>query len=260
VEWDSLGAQVVSAGSHNCWLVSGDNSSVGVGDESRDTGQGTGIWQSWGNGWHSRGDRTNSTHSRGDGTNSTDSRGNWGWGKSRAGNWANQAGAGEHGSLESGALGSQVVSPGSHDSRLISWGHGAVWVGDQLWDTCKWANVWAGSSNDRGSWGNDWASPGNNRGNRSRISHRSSSKGGWGDGGANQAGAGEHSGLESGALGSQMVSPGGNDSRLVSWGHSAIGVGDQLWDVDGSKGAGEDASAGNGSSGEGSQHFMFGLF
>jgi len=236
VEWDSLGAQVVSAGSHNCWLVSGDHSSVGVGDESGDTGQGTSIWQSWGNSWHSGGDGTDGTDSGGDGTNGTDSRGNWGWGKSRAGNWANQAGAGEHGSLESGALGSQVVSPGSHDSRLISWGHSAIRVGDQLWDTCKGADVWAGSSNDGGSWGNDWASPSNDRGNRSRVSHGSSSNGGWGDGGANQAGAGEHSGLESGALGSQMVSPGGNDGRLISWGHSAIGVGDQLWDMDGSKG------------------------
>jgi len=227
VEWDSLGAQVVSAGSHNCWLVSGDNSTVGVSNQGWDTGEGTSIWQSWGKSWHSRGD----------GTDGTDSGGNWGWGKSWASNWADQAGARSNGSVESSALGSQVVSPGGNNSWLVGWGHGTIGVSNQLWDTSKGTNVLAGSSNDGGCWGNDGASPGNDGGNGgSGISHRSSSNGSCGEGRANQAGAGGHSSLESSALGSQMVSPGSNHSRLISWGHGTVGVGDQLWDMDGSKG------------------------
>jgi len=236
VEWDSLGAQVVGAGSHDGWLVSWDNSSVGVGNQLWDTSQGTSKWVSWAKGWHSGGNGTDGTNSGGEG----------GWGKGGAGYWASEAGTRSNGSVESGSLGGQVISPGSDNSWLVSWGHSAVGVGNQLWDTSQGANVGAGSSDDGASLGKDGAGLSNDWGNWS-------GNGGSVEGWANQAGARSNCSMESSSLGGQVVSPGGDNSWLISRGHGTIGVGDELGNVDGSKGSGKNASAGNGSRAKGSQ-------
>merc|ERR1719209_1259998 len=95
------------------------------------------------------------------------------------------------------ALDTKVVCPGSDDSRLVSWGHSAVGVGNQVWDSGQGSSV-------RQGWGKGWHSLGN---------------GGWGDGGSNQARARSDSSVESGSLGGQVVSPGGHNRWGVSWGH-----------------------------------------
>merc|ERR550517_1154499 len=119
--------------------------------------------------------------------------GDKGWGTSKGGasvaNWnswdswnsrANKSGARCNSSMECGPLGSQVVGPGCNNSGLISRGHGTIGVRNKLWDTGQGSGIWQ-------SWGNGRAGNGS------------------GDGSP-----------ESSALGGQVVSPGGNNSRLVS--------------------------------------------
>ena len=197
-----LGSQVVSPGGGNSWLVSWDHSTVGVGNQGWDTSKGTSI---------------------ADGTSvSNGASSNWGNSWGNGGNsWAgNVSWAGGNGSMEGSTLGGQVVSPGSNNSWLISRGHSTVRVGNQSRDTSKGSNIWAtgngasngtsiadGASGDWASnWGNGWAS---------NIS--------WARGNGS---------LKGNTLSGQMVSPGGNNSWLVSWGHSTIGVGDQLGHMD----------------------------
>merc|ERR1719391_760611 len=83
MECGALGSQVIGPGCNNSGLVSGGHGTIGVRNKLWDTGQGSGIWQSWGNG--------------------------------RAGNWCG------NGSPESSALGGQVVGPGGNNSGFVCW-------------------------------------------------------------------------------------------------------------------------------------------
>ena len=126
-----------------------------------------------------------------------------------------------------------MVSPGGDNSWLVSWGHGAVGVGNQSWDTSKGSHIWSrgdGASNGAsvsdgasGDWCNSWS--------------------------GNVAWSRGDSGLEGNALGCQVVGPGGDNSRLVGWGHGAIGVGHQLGHMD--REGGEVLGAGDSSGSKG---------
>jgi len=250
VEWDSLGAQVVGAGSHDGWLISWDNSSVGVGNQgaaskvgtqvvsacsydcglvSRDhssVGVGNQVWDtsqgtSWGKGRQSGGNRADGTNSWANGGDGMNSWGDWGWSEGGAShNWTGKAGTRSDSGVESCSLGGQVISPGGNNRRGVSWGHSAIGVGDQMWDTSQGADVLTGSSDDWSHWGKDGASLGNNWGN-------------WGGNGggveswANQAGSRCDSSMESDVLGTQVVGPSSHNGWLVSRGHGSIGVGHQ---------------------------------
>jgi len=276
VEWDSLGAQVVGAGSHDGWLISWDNSTVGVGNQGTGSGQGTQVvgtgshhsrlvgrdhssvgvgnqvWDtsqgtSWAKGWQSGGNRADATNSWANGAEGMNSWGNGGWGEGGAShNWTGKTGTRSDSGVESGSLGTQMVSPGGHNRRGVSWGHGAVGVGNQMWDTSKGANIGTGSSDDGASLGKDGAGMGNDWGNWG-------GNGGSVEGWAYQAGSRGDSSVESSSFGGQVVGPGGDNGWLIGRGHGSIGVGHQLGDVDGSKGSGQNASAGNGSRAKGSQ-------
>jgi len=43
VEGSTLGGQVVSTGSNNCWLISWDHSTIGMCNQGRDASKGSGI-------------------------------------------------------------------------------------------------------------------------------------------------------------------------------------------------------------------------
>merc|ERR1719312_2252067 len=190
---------MVSPSSHNSWLISWGHSTVGVGNQSRDTSKGTSI-----------ADGT-SSNGGGDGTSVANSWSNWG------NSWAsNQSWAREDGSIESSALSQQVVSPSCSNSWLICWGHCTVGVGNQSRDTSKGTSIADGTSSNGGgdgtsvanswsNWGNSWAS--------------------------NQSWAREDGSVEGSALSPQVVSPGSHNSWLICWGHSTVGVGNQSWDT-----------------------------
>jgi len=202
---EALGAKVVSPGGNDGWLISWGHGTVRVGNQVWDTGQGADVWQGWSKSWSS-------------GSNGADGMNSWG--KGGASHWAGEAWAGSNSSMESGTLGGQVVSPGGNNRRGVSWGHSAIGVGDQMWDTGQGADVLTGSSDDWSHWGKDGASLGNNWGN-------------WGGNGggveswANQAGSRCDSSMESDVLGTQVVGPSSHNGWLVSRGHGSIGVGHQ---------------------------------
>ena len=113
-------------------------------------------------------------------------------------------------SIGSLILGSKVLSSGSNNSRLISRGHSAIGVGNQAGDmdgTSITVSRSISSSSD-GSSGNRSSGIGSSR------SIQTSSIGSL-------------------SLGSKVLSSGSNDSRLISRGHSTIGVGNKAGDMDG---------------------------
>ena len=130
-----------------------------------------------------------------------------------------------------------MVSPGSNNSWLISRGHSTIGVGNQLGDM-EGSNIWAtGNWASNGTSITDWAS-GDWASN-------------WGNGWAsNISWARGNGSLKGNTLGSEMISPGGDHSWLVSWGYSTIGVGDQLGHMDWQ--GWEVLGAGNSSGSEGS--------
>ena len=189
---------MVSPGGGNSWLVNWDHGTVGVGNQGWDTSKGTSI-------------ADGTSISNGTSSNWGNSWGNWG------DSWAsNVSWAGGNGSMEGSALGGQVVSPGSNNSWLISRGHSTVRVGNQSWDTSKGSNIWA---------------MGDGASNRTSVTNRAMSNGAsnWA---SNISWARGNSSLKGNTLGSQMVSPSGNNSWLISWGHGSIRVGDQLGHMD----------------------------
>merc|ERR1711887_502596 len=114
-------------------------------------------------------------------------------------------------------MGSQVISTSSNHGRLISRGHSAIGVSDQSGDM-------EGSSI---AIGNRVSQRSSNRGNN-RASNMASSN--------NRGSSAITSSIVVGStginttdntMGSQVVSTSSNNSRLISRGHSAVGVGDQ---------------------------------
>merc|ERR1711962_281816 len=113
-------------------------------------------------------------------------------------------------------LGSKVVSTSSSNSRLISRGHSSVGVGNKGGDM-EGSRVGIGSN----SWGSS-----NNRGNSrsSIVSVGSDSWSGSDDRGSSSIGT---------VSGSKVVSTGSSNSRLISRGHSSVGVGNKAGNMDG---------------------------
>merc|ERR1719312_1577796 len=108
-------------------------------------------------------------------------------------------------------MGSQVVSTGSHNGRLISRGDSTVSIGNQGGDMERSSISVSSSIGSRGS--------SNNRGNCSISSSIAIS--------------GSISSFKSSILGGQMVSTGSSHSRLISRSDSSIRVRDQGRDVKG---------------------------
>ena len=195
---------MVSPGSSHGWLISWDHSTVRVGHQCWNTGKGSSV---------SDGAGSNRCNSWNNGRHDWSNGGNGGWASHIS--WARS-----NGSVEGCTLGCQMISPGGDNSWLVSWGHGAVGVGNQSWDTSEGSHIWA-----RGDGGSNGASVSD--GASGDWCHS------WGNGwSGNVAWSGGDSGLQGNALGSQVVSPGGDNGRLVGWGHSAVGVGNQLGHMD----------------------------
>ena len=112
----SQSIEVSSSSLNNCWFVSGDNGSIGVGNEAI---------VSWSNSW--------------DGWDSSiSSMGNWGSGNSWSG----------IGSMSNNSLSTEMLSSCSSNSRLISWDNGSVWMRNE-------AVEWSCGGADRKTTNND---------------------------------------------------------------------------------------------------------
>merc|ERR1719244_811810 len=99
----TAGGEVVSTGSSNSGLISGNNGSVGVANQVGVQVEGSSV-----------------------------SMGNHGAGSNNGGSGGNNRGSHDRGSVDTATSGSEVISTGSSNSGLISGDNGSVGVADQV--------------------------------------------------------------------------------------------------------------------------------